>query len=494
MQKDLGFRNKLIQQIKEHEEKSSELDPSPATREQIARQVFYYAEDFLNTLEDSEIYNPNDGKGLYDFPITNDGEDLSKVLKVLKDEVDTSGLNPASGGYIGYIPGGGIYYSALGDYLADITNRYSGIYFLGPGAVKMENVLLKWIIDLVGFPKTSAGSLTSGGTAATLTALIAAREAFKLKSCDFAKTVIYLTQQTHHCLTKTLKIIGMSEAIIRNVPTDQHFRMNPLALQGMIEEDLQSGLRPWLIAASAGTTDFGSVDPLTTLSILAKNYKLWFHVDAAYGGFFLLTKVGKRTMAGISSADSIILDPHKSLFIPYGLGVVLIRNKRNLIQAYSYDEASYLKDTERDGEISPHHSSLELTRHFRAPRLWLPLKLIGVKPFSAALEEKLLLAKYFYESIKEIKNMELACEPQLSIVVFRYVPKHGDANEFNLNLLKGLRASRRVFLSSTILNKKIYLRFACLHFRTHLKLVDHVLMLLRENIQQLKADQIFSKI
>lgn len=480
-------KSTLIRKIITLEKQAAPLEPNKSTRRYITQKVFDYANNYLDTLSSSPVYTENTGEGLYDFPITEDGEEIHKVLDVLREEVDTSGLNPASGGFVAYIPGGGIYYSALGDYLADISNRFAGVYSLGPGAVKMENMIIKWVSSLLGLPQDSKGSLTSGGTVATYTALITAREFFKLKSHDFKKTVLYLTDQTHYCLEKALKVIGMNEAIKRKVPMDSQFRMIPEQLNAMIEEDKNQGLIPWLVVASAGTTNTGSVDPLAKIEKIAKRHGLWFHVDAAYGGFFILTKAGKKVLEGIAGADSIILDPHKSLFIPYGVGLVLIRSKKNLVDAYSYDEASYLKDTEQDDEISPHHASLELTRHFRALRMWLPLKLIGIKPFRAALEEKLLLAKYFYENIKIMENVEVICKPELSIIVFRVSPKQckdKDKDKLNLDLLKKLRQDGRIYPSSTILNGNVYLRFAFLHFRTHLELIEHALSMIRSKVDQ----------
>jgi glutamate/tyrosine decarboxylase-like PLP-dependent enzyme len=242
-----------------------------------------------------------------------------------------------------------------------------------------------------------------------------------------------------------------------------------------------------LVIASAGTTDVGAVDPLEQIADIAKRHALWYHIDAAYGGFFALTAEGKRKLAGMDRSDSLVIDPHKGLFLPYGLGVVLVKDRSRLRESHNY-QANYMQDAvESRDEPSPADLSPELTKHFRGLRLWLPLKLHGTAPFRACLEEKLLLAKYFYAEVKKL-GFECEVEPELSVVVYRYIPKNGDANAFNKRLLDEVVADGRVFISSTTLNGKFTLRFACLAFRTHLKTVDILLDVLKEKIRILERE------
>ena len=247
------------------------------------------------------------------------------MLDLLEERIDKTGLNPASGGHLGYIPGGGIYASALGDYIAAITNRYAGVFYASPGAVRIENALINWMGKLIGYTDNFGGNLTSGGSFANLIAIATARSAGKIKSKDLESTVIYVCQQAHHSILKALKITGMEECIIRIIELDDHFRMNIDKLQLQIEKDKKEGLHPFLLLGNAGSTDVGAVDPLYEMAAIAKENNLWFHVDAAYGGFFLLTKEGREKMKGIELADSVIMDPHKGLFIPYGLGIVMVK-------------------------------------------------------------------------------------------------------------------------------------------------------------------------
>src|ERR1043165_2707156 len=364
-------------QILNLEKISRQLEPSSGKRDEIRKRVIEYAEHFLNRIENLNAFNTNNGDdaGLLSFPIAEHPTDPSLLLSLLKNHVDTPGLNPASGGHLGYIPGGGIYYSALGDYLADVFNRYAGVYFAGPGAVRMENMLIRWIAEIMGYPSDAAGNLTSGGSIANLVAIVCARDASRIKSRDYEKAVIYLTKQAHHSVDKAIRIAGLKESIIRYVPMDDRYRMNADALDKMITMDKTNRLFPFLVIASAGTTDVGAIDPLEEIGAVAKKHELWYHIDAAYGGFFALTDEGKQKLRGIESSDSLVVDPHKGLFLPYGSGVVLVKDKNILQQSHFY-HANYMQDASTaTEEISPADISPELTKHFRGLRLWLPLKL-----------------------------------------------------------------------------------------------------------------------
>jgi glutamate/tyrosine decarboxylase-like PLP-dependent enzyme len=420
------------------------------------------------------------GVDIYDSPISESGIDVDSALNILKKNVDTPGLNPASGGHLGYIPGGGIYYSALGDFLADVTNRYAGIFFGSPGAVRLENMLINWMACVVGYPKTSAGNLTSGGSIANLIGIVTARDAKNLKAKDFEKSVIYLSEQVHHSVDKAIRIAGLKECVWRYVPLDENYRMKTDELEKQILADQKNGLNPFLVISSAGTTNTGTVDPLKILGELAQKYNLWHHIDAAYGGFFILCDEGKKVLQGMENSDSLSIDPHKGLFLPYGLGTILVKDRQAMFESHHY-LASYLQDAlQSNEELSPADVSPELTKHFRGLRLWLPLKLVGLAPFRAAIEEKLLLARYFWEKIQTLDGFEVGPFPDLSVVMYRYVPKKGDANEFNKRLVHEVQKDGRVFISSTMLDGKFVLRVAILCFRTHIETVDLLMKILQE--------------
>ncbi|HKK45310.1 MAG TPA: aminotransferase class V-fold PLP-dependent enzyme, partial [Balneolaceae bacterium] len=420
----------------------------------------------------------------YDIPIDENPKTFEELLKLLASEVDRPGLNPASGKHAGYIPGGGLYPSAIADYLAAVTNRYTGVFFSSPGAVRIENMCIRWMCDLIGYPDEAAGNLTSGGSMANLIGLVTARDDTGIKAKDFDRAVIYTTHQVHHCVIKAIKFAGLGEAKIREIPMDQGYRMKSDELRKQIRADQKEGLIPLTIFASAGTTDLGAVDPLDKIAAVAEEQNLWFHVDAAYGGFFLLTEHGRKVMKGIQQADSVTIDPHKGLFLPYGSGAVLVRDGQKLYQS-QHMTANYLQDARKaTEEASPADLSPELSKHFRGLRMWLPLQLFGVAPFRAALEEKLLLARYFYEKIQEIDRIEVGPDPELSVLFFRYVPENDDPDNFNKKLVNEIHRDGRVFLSSTNIDGVVYLRLAVLNFRTHMEDINLILSILREKINK----------
>lgn len=475
--------------ILEHEARL--LEPSAIARRDVRQAVVDYAESFLDGLEQGKAYQAHSdrGAGLLTSPISEKPAPIATLLRLLHKSVDFPALNPASGGHLGYIPGGGIYYASLGDYLADVTNRYAGVFYAGPGAVRMENLLIRWVAKTVGYPTSAAGNLASGGSIANLIGICTARDAKGITAGKVKRAVIYLTHQAHHSVEKAIRIAGLKECVLRYVPTDERYRMDAAKLRKMIESDRRKKLIPFLLVASAGTTDVGAIDPLEDLGAVAKKFNLWFHVDAAYGGFFALTKEGKKKLKGMELSDSLVIDPHKGLFLPYGVGVVLVKDPK-LLNATHYYQANYMQDalSETD-EPSPADLSPELTKHFRGLRMWLPLKLHGVRPFRACLEEKLLLAQYFYEEIKGL-GFEVDPEPELSVVTYRYVPKKGNADAFNKKLLKMVQEDGRVFISSTMLNGKFTLRFACLSFRTHRSTVDTLLKVLGKSVDALTRKRV----
>lgn len=467
--------------IRQLERESARLEPSADDRGEMADQAIAYAENFLNGLPEMNTYEPDEGrsKGLEQV-FSEDAGELHDLLETLKTGVNHEGINPASGGHMGYIPGGGIYPSAWGDFLADVTNCYSGVSFASPGGTLMERQLVQWMAGLVGYPSTAGGDLTSGGSIANLTAIIAARETMGVRARDIENSCIYTTSDAHHCVDKAIRAAGLVDCKRRFVPMDDHFRMDVPALQEFILKDKAEGLRPWLIIASAGTTDTGAVDPIDVIANVSKREGLWLHVDAAYGGFFLLCAEGRQVLKGLDKAHSIVLDPHKGMFLPYGSGAVLVREEEWLAQSQAY-QADYMQDARvASGHYSPADLSLELTRPFRGLRFWLPLKLFGLEPFRAALAEKIWLARYFHEQLEDMPGWETGPYPELSVVTYRFVPEHGDTDSYNRHLVAAVQADGKVFISSTLIDGKFFLRLAVLHFRTHLQHVDYLLRLLKD--------------
>jgi aromatic-L-amino-acid/L-tryptophan decarboxylase len=374
----------------------------------------------------------------------------------------THAVETAGPSYLAYIPGGGVFAAAVAELLAQGFNRYTGVSALAQGPVAIEQGVLRWMCGVFGLPDGSTGLVTTGGSLATLTALVAARH--DRLGEDFADGTIYVTAHTHGCVAKSAMVAGLRSDRIRRVPTTSDLRMDVDALAEAIAADRAAGLRPFMVVGTAGTTDTGAVDDLVAVGAVAAREGLWFHADGAYGGFFQLTERGRRRLAGIEAADSIVLDPHKGMFVPYGTGVVLVRDAATLRSAFA-SRGQYLQDLGDDGQL-PDFADLgpELTRGYRGLRLWLPLQLHGVAAFRAALDEKLDLAVEASETLGADDRIEVPWRPDLTVVAFRL--RDGSPAD-NQAWLERINAEGRVFLSSTRVGGRYVVRLCVLAHRTH---------------------------
>jgi glutamate/tyrosine decarboxylase-like PLP-dependent enzyme len=466
--------DELRAEIERLRELSAPLEPDADARRRLGSAALDHALTFLDQVEDAPSLRPA-AEALsqrLDPEFTEGGRDPGYILDYVGDCIDRPGIATTSPRFMGYIPGGGLFHSALGDMLAAASNKYSGFAPAAPGAVRIENSCTAWLASVIGYPETATGTLTSGGSMANLTAVVAAREA---RDADGGGAV-YLTRFAHHCVDKALNIAGRARSPRRVIATDTNYRMSVEALEQALEEDRGNGIRPWLVVASAGTVDTGAVDPLPEVADLCRRHGAWLHVDGAYGGLFALCAEGRARLRGIEQADSVALDPHKTLFLPYGTGAVVVREGKFLLDAFSAS-ADYIRPfAETDVGPSPADLSPELTRHFRALRLWLPLQIAGVTAFRAAQEEKLKLARYFHARLSGVDGFDAGPEPDLSVVAFRYLPKSGpkdqSIDDFNERLIRHIQQEGRVMLSGTRIDGRYYLRCAILCFRTHLEHVD----------------------
>ena len=392
-------------------------------------------------------------------PLPQRGESYEALLDFLFHEAIPRSFNAAGPGYLAYVPGGGIYHAAVADYIADAVNRYVGVCAAAPLLAQIEANVVRWFCEIVGYGRGSGGVLTTGGSMANLIALIAARKA--LLGDDFGAATLYCGDQIHHAFQKSAMLAGFRAANIREIPSDAQFRVRADELQEAIARDRAAGLRPFLIAASAGTTNTGAVDDLEALGRIARAERMWYHVDGAYGAFFMLTERGRARMRGIADADSIVLDPHKTLFLPFGTGALVVRDASLLRRAHSM-HADYLPAFQESDELVDFcELSPELSRDFRGLRVWLPLKMFGIEPFRRQLDEKLDLAAYAAEELKKIDGIEIVAEPQLSILAFRH------ATLDNRELLRRINARKRVMLTPGVVDGAFVIRICVVSHRTH---------------------------
>ncbi|MDT7545199.1 MAG: hypothetical protein QOE99_1309 [Actinomycetota bacterium] len=412
-------------------------------------------------------------------PPPDQGGDLTSLLATIEAAAG-KGFDPANPGFVGYIPGGGLYASALADFMACVLNRYTGIAQPAPALVQLEASVLRWLCDQFGLPPGSQGVLTPGGSMSNFSAIVAAR-ATRLGEA-FADGTLYVSDEVHHSIAKSAQIAGLPHRAVRIVPTDDALRMDAQALRAMVHADRAAGQRPFLVVASAGTINTGAVDPLDAIADVAQQEGLWFHVDGAYGGFFQLTARGRAALQGIERADSITLDPHKGLFLPYGTGCLLARDGAALRAAHEV-HADYLPTPSEDAGL-PDFSSYtpELTRDFRGLRLWLPLHLHGVDTFVRALDEKLDLAREVHDALAAMPELDVPWQPDLSLVAFR--PRSG-TDDAALRLLDRINGTGRMWLSSAPIRGAVHLRICILSHRTRPDRIHEALDIIRTAVTDL---------
>jgi aromatic-L-amino-acid decarboxylase len=401
-------------------------------------------------------------------PLPESPTEYAAILDLLFKELVPKSYNTAGPGYLAYIPGGGLFHSAVADLIADSVNRYVGVWIAAPALAQLEANVLRWFSAIVGYPQEARGILTTGGSLANFTALVTARRS--LLPDDFLSGTLYASDQVHHSVVKAAMLAGFPARNVREIETDGAFRVRISRLEQSIEIDRRNGLHPFLVVGNAGTTNTGAVDDLNALADVTRREVMWLHVDAAYGGFFMLTRKGKEAMRGIEKSDSITLDPHKGLFLPYGTGSLLVRNGDALRRAHAVD-ASYLPPMQQDPDLVDFCLySPELSRDFRGLRVWLPIKMHGIEPFRKNLEEKLELAAWATEELRSLPGVEIVAEPQLSLVAFRLTRPGLDPeaeNEVNRQLILKVNARKRVYLTGTTLRGRFVVRICVLSFRTH---------------------------
>lgn len=404
---------------------------------------------------------------------------------LFEDLVPNSFANP-SAGFMAFIPGGGILHSAVADLVANAVNRYVTVWAAAPGLAALELSVVRWFCHLVGYPDDASGFLSTGGSLANFSGIFTARRE-RLPE-DFLGGRIYCADQVHHSIHRAATLAGFPRAAVRSIGVDSEFRLRLDELEAAIATDRANDATPFLVVASAGTTNTGAVDDLEAIADLCEREKLWFHVDATYGGFFVLTERGRRRLRGLGRADSLSLDPHKGLFLPYGTGCLLVRNGAALTRAHEI-HADYMPPMQHSNErVDFCNISPELSRDFRGLRVWLPVKMHGIDAFRQALDEKLDLTLWAAEELRAVEHLRIVAEPQLSVVAFRLEPPgvEGEAlDRLNRDLIERVNQRQRVFLTGTVLDGRFALRICVVTFRTHRDRVAMAVEDVREAIAEL---------
>jgi glutamate/tyrosine decarboxylase-like PLP-dependent enzyme len=367
--------------------------------------------------------------------------------------------------FFAFVPSCGTWPGVLADFLSAGYNIFQGTWLGSSGPSALELEVLDWIRTWVGYPEGAGGLFTSGGSAASLDALVAAREAAGAPE----GATVYMSDQSHTALVRAARIVGVRPGHVRMIPTDARFRIDMAALARQLEDDLAAGLHPIAVCANAGTTNTGAVDPLVALADLCAERGVWLHVDGAYGGFAVLTERGRASFRGIERADSIAMDAHKWLYQPYEAGCLVVRDVRSLERAFSV-RPEYLQDTEWGSE-HPNFGDrgLQLTRSFRALKVWVSIQTFGLAAFRAAIDRTLDLTESAERFIRASEVLELLEPASLGIVCFRVgVPGRDEAalERVNQSVQEEIVASGYAMMSSTRLRGRYALRFCILNHTT----------------------------
>ena len=356
-------------------------------------------------------------------PLPEHGEDPHALIAFLEANVFGPPLHADHPRFYSFVPSPTNFVSVTADFLTSAHNIFMGHWLASSTCSQVELVVLDWLKELCGLPAEGGGILVSGGSMANLCAVAAARE--NVLGGPDERGVLYCSDQTHSSLFKGVRLIGFRREQRREVPTDAALRLSLPSLEAMVREDKAAGRRPFCVVANGGTTNTGAVDPLPELAAFCRREGLWLHVDGAYGGAAVITERGRSALRGIELADSITLDPHKWLFQPYELGSLLVRDARTLRTAFRLeddDHADYLADVVRhiQGEVNFMELGPQLTRSFKALKLWLSMRTFGMAAFRRAVQVGFDMADEAQRLLEADARWEVVTPSQMGVITFRW--------------------------------------------------------------------------
>ena len=396
-----------------------------------------------------------------------EGQDPHTVLDQVEADVLPNTMRVDHPRFFGFVPGPNNFIGVLADALAAGFNVFSGTWISGAAAAQVELVVIDWLRERCGLPDTTRGLFTSGGSMANVTALAAARHA--VLDDDVTDAVAYCSDQTHTSVDRALRLLGFAPDQLRRLPSDDRFRLNPDAVRDAVASDRARGRRPFCVIANAGTTNTGAVDPMPPLADLTEDENLWLHVDGAYGAATVVCDRGQKRLTGLDRVDSLTMDPHKWLFQPFEIGGVLVRNERHLRRAFRL-EAEYLEDAVgADDEVNFSAYGIQLTRSFRALKLWMTLKVFGRKHVAEAVRRGFERAEQAERFLRHRPEWSVVTPAQMGMITFRCVPEgwtDDDIDDLNRRLAPAISEEGKIFLTQTSLHERPVLRLCPIHPRT----------------------------
>jgi aromatic-L-amino-acid decarboxylase len=415
----------------------------------------------------------------FDEPLPEEGRPFEEILAFVREHVMPRPMGNSHPRFFGFINATADPVGTVADYLASAMNPncWGGDH----AAVHVEKAVIHWLAEILGFPSTAEGILVSGGSMANFTALAAARRAVTpgnvredgLAGEGRPRLVVYASEQVHACVDKAVDLLGIGTRQLRKIEVDECFRMRVDRLNEAIAADRRAGLVPAIVVGTAGTVNTGAVDPLEELADVCARESLWFHVDGAYGAMARLSPKLRPLFAGIERADSIAADPHKWLYVPYEAGATLVREAGRLPDAFRRFPEYLASDPESPfpGPAWFAERGVELSRGFKALKVWMGLKRHGRRGYAAAIERDVALARFLSDEVRRRPDFELLAEPVLSIANFRYRPPNAGLDEAGLDRLNRRIVNRLVaggafFLAPTIIQGRSSLRVSITNFRT----------------------------
>ena len=457
--------------------------------QRIGREVADFVAAHLASLREQPAYRTLDRPGARDlFPSLADAPStptpFEQLLQEFRERVVPHHAREPHPRFLGYIPSCPTFPAVMGDWLATGFNFFSGVWSVAAAPNEIELTVLEWFRRWMGMPDGARGLLTSGGSAATVTAVVAARHHAVGDGGDVGRLSVYCSDQAHSSVAKAAWIAGITRAHVRAVPTDTAFRMRPDALRAQVIADRANGLRPFLLCATAGATNTGAVDPLHALADFARDEELWLHTDSAYAGFSVLTTRGRNLLDGLGRADSLTLDPHKWLYVPFECGCLLVKDPARLESAFSV-HPEYLQDVRaRDAEVNFADYGEQLTRYARALKVWFSVRYFGTRAIAAAQERAMGQAELAERLVREAPELEVLSPAQFGIVCFRVRPRGTDSESeldaLNERVNERVNRTGFVLMSSTRLRGALSLRLCIPGYRTRDEDIRDVIALVRK--------------
>lgn len=453
----------------------AQIDTDPEEMRRMGYQAIDTIVEHLSTLKDRPTGRQAERaemEKLLREPLPEGRVPFEQLLDDYREKILGHAFHLAHPRFFAYIPSSPTYAAILADALATAANLFLGNWLEASAAAQIEIIVIDWFKEMIGMTAAEAGGiLTSGGSVANLTALAVARHAKLNDEMDGA--VIYASDQTHASVERAARIIGFRPQQFVYLPTDEHFHFDFGELERRLADDRRAGRRPFCLIANGGTTNTGAVDALDQAAVAAGQHDLWLHVDAAYGGFAALTERGRRLLGGIERADSVTLDPHKWLYAPFEAGCVIFKNAQQSSATFHL-LPDYLQDMPREAEnVNFYDYGIQLTRGFRALKLWMALRFYGIETYRALIDRSLDLAQLAALLMRRSPLLEVFNEPQLGVVCFRYVPfapqtaaDQARLDQINAALVERVIASGEATMSSTRLRGRFAIRFCVLNHRT----------------------------